>query len=257
MLGIKNKNFAEIAAAEHPEIYQCPSQRPRSDFTESEYSYSTQATYHTGIPSSATILRIVKSFFDKYSSKLSSSEQSNLITRVTNLFTGSAFAFQDCDNNKNLQEIVQNFQKLIPLSILTNIAYSDIASLFQSISIAFQNDDVTNPFEILRCVLEETFDSLQGQTRSSAQEFIIQSLKDMIMSMPLGQLMGTTVMSQVSSNISQMIGDKMSGLTSIDKTEVVDSLIDFAEENLIGGNRDELETALHGILDDIVKKIEK
>lgn len=252
MLSSKNKNFLGIAAAENPEFYKCPSQKPLSGHTESEFSYSTYTTTQDGNP----ISKIVKNFFEKHISQLEPSEQSMLINDVINLFTEAASAFQAIDQNEELQEIVKNFQKLIPLSILSNIAYSEIATLFQAISNVFQNDDVPNPSEMLRCILEETFDSFEDPTRAHSEDFIVQAIKDIIMSLPLDRLMESTVRSQISSTISRMINSRSSEQPTINKAVVVESLIDFAEDNLIDGNRDQLEVSLNSILDDIAENLE-
>lgn len=259
MLGLKDKNFTELAAAEHPDIYKCPARKPRSEITESEFSYSTHTTHKTSTQINNSIARVVKNFFEKTNSKLTPYQQNKLINDVTKLFTDSALSFQDSENNEDLQDIVQKFQKCIPLEVLSNIAYSDIANLFQSISKAFQNDDIGNPLEMLRCVLEDTFDTFknrnQENNQENNQEFIIQSLKDIIMAIPLGQLIELSLSSEISNTISQMMGDNEQ--TSISKTEVVDNLIDFVEENMIDGDHEQLEAALNGILDDIFTKLEK
>lgn len=261
MLSLKSKNFPDIAAAENPEVYKCPAQYARkdngADKAESEYSYETTTTYQAVKPSSSTIFKIVKNFFDKVESKLNQPEKNKLINEVTDLFTDSDAAFQQKDNDTQLQEIITNFQKLIPLSALSTIAYSDIASLFQSISIAFQSDGVTNPLEMLRCILEDTYDTMQDvKDVSSPQDCVMQSMKDVMMSMPMGQLMETAVLSQVSTTISKMIEDgSPQKVEAIDKIGVVESLMEFAEENMIDCDRDQLEDALNTMLDDIVNKI--
>lgn len=264
MLRMKAKNFNEI------------NQQPAS--TEQDSGDSNLSSISPDTSQSVTqfiiINQVVENFFEKYRDRVDANILNDITQQISVSFTsiaGRLLASPDHEDAK-IQEIVQNFQQMIPADLWPHFAVADVVQLIQNLIASFQLGDKHQghdeeelnknilpdkytPEELVKSILEDTFDSITGNDANNAQVLLTESMKNLIVTMSVEDIQRPECVQQLVQSIQDVA---RTSIGTLNLELVLAKVMALGEENYADDfNVDVLRDLISTIVDGLVQKLEE
>lgn len=262
MLRMKAKPFMDISQphGHEPILMLLPEpHKALEEFT--DLSNRTLESSGRSLAQKMHINQLIESFFEQHlHNRLSDQKQKELAQKIIEYFASLTYEMNNPSDHRDIHmtAVVEKFQQLMPDELMSHIPVADVAQLLQScvagiIQHGSHNTLDVTPEELMRSILEETYDSLSAKDSKSTQSILTQALKNLIVDMSIDDIRQPKMIAQLVHSLSIVAIGPITP-DSVDTVAILRKVMSHGEENYVDDlSADVVMNVINYVVDGLVK----